>query len=684
MNTRFSFRSAHLCYALLSVFLWLSLPLSATTVTYTADKTTNFSNPERGFYEQIEQKLTSSGTTNLSSSYFTRANAAGRSLILRLYYLDNFRTSALPQAVLNQITSDMALLRTHGMKCILRFAYTASASETASKNQDASPAMWQQHLSQLKPILAANADVIYVVQAGFLGAWGEWYYSSQGVGNAIAGSVKTNLINWLLDAVPQNRFVQLRTPKYKTDYLGDTVALTAATAYTTTSRARLGYHNDAFCNGADNMGTYTNVKTEKSYLARETLFVPNGGETNIESEHAANYKNYGTGAKALSEMQLVHISYLGYEYSEYATDQWKTETNADGESYYDLMARLMGYRFELMDATFPATAVVAGTLPVTIRIQNVGCAPLYNERHAYLVLSSSSNTYTLPLSADPRSWHPGQTVTVSETLSLPSAIVPGTYSLSLSLPDADSRLASNSAFSVRMANQNTWDAATGYNSLNATVQVASSPSPTESYTLSFDDNRPSAWDNRFLLTPSGLSAVSVDAGQPYTIPAAEPSIGEQSAPSYHIYLFTGWNTRKDGTGTTYHAGDVLTPSSDLVLYAQWQGRAFSITYYSDSSQSSVLALSPDSYTFDSEVVFPIPVRSGYEFVAWHSVYGDEVVTSTAGYWGDFELWAEWKSVPSSLQNPEPLPKVARKILRDGTLLIRRNAQLFTLLGQPYE
>ena len=143
-------------------------------------------------------------------------------MLLRLYYLDNFRTKTLPQAVLDEIAADMAKFRTNGFKCILRFAYTAEAYDNASQNQDASPTIWQQHLSQLKSVLQANSDVIYVVQAGFLGAWGEWYYSSQGIGSAIPKDTKHNLITWLLDAVPANRCVQLRTPKFKTDYIGST------------------------------------------------------------------------------------------------------------------------------------------------------------------------------------------------------------------------------------------------------------------------------------------------------------------------------------------------------------------------------------------------------------------------------------------------------------------------------
>lgn len=36
------------------------------------------------------------------------------------------------------------------------------------------------------------------------------------------------------------------------------------------------------------------------------------------------------------------------------------------------------------------------------------------------------------------------------------------------------------------------------------------------------------------------------------------------------FVFAGWNTRADGTGTAYSEGDSLSPQSDLTLYAQWE------------------------------------------------------------------------------------------------------------------
>lgn len=38
------------------------------------------------------------------------------------------------------------------------------------------------------------------------------------------------------------------------------------------------------------------------------------------------------------------------------------------------------------------------------------------------------------------------------------------------------------------------------------------------------------------------------------------------------YRFTGWNTKQDGYGVSYAAGDSITLNSNIILYAQWEER----------------------------------------------------------------------------------------------------------------
>ena len=41
-------------------------------------------------------------------------------------------------------------------------------------------------------------------------------------------------------------------------------------------------------------------------------------------------------------------------------------------------------------------------------------------------------------------------------------------------------------------------------------------------------------------------------------------------PLLESYVFDGWNTSPDGTGTDFAVGSVITPDNNLKLYAKWK------------------------------------------------------------------------------------------------------------------
>jgi hypothetical protein len=75
------------------------------------------------------------------------------------------------------------------------------------------------------------------------------------------------------------------------------------------------------------------------------------------------------------------------------------------------------------------------------------------------------------MNADPRLWLGPNELAITENLTLPANIIPGSYSLYLNLPDAASNLSTRPEYSIRFANLNTWDATTGYNNLNFIMNV---------------------------------------------------------------------------------------------------------------------------------------------------------------------------------------------------------------------
>ena len=87
-------------------------------------------------------------------------------------YLTDFADRPLPAEKLALLQESFDLMRQNGVKALLRFAYEKDyPANTNGPTKD----QILRHIGQLKEIVQKNADVIYVLQAGFIGAWGEWH-----------------------------------------------------------------------------------------------------------------------------------------------------------------------------------------------------------------------------------------------------------------------------------------------------------------------------------------------------------------------------------------------------------------------------------------------------------------------------------------------------------------------------
>lgn len=456
---------------LVLVLLAVKLNGQNTSVSYTASSE-NFANPERGFYHHEETHSTDYDALNQTTlrNYVVNEKI---SLILRLFYLEDFINAPISNTYLNNMQADFNKIRNAGIKCIVRFAYSDDADVA---QRDASKAQILAHIQQLKPVLTANADVISVVQAGFIGSWGEWYYTDHfGMSpTATDYANRKEIIDALLLALPANRMIQIRTPRLKQKTFLTNTALSNTQGFNGTNLARVGHHNDCFLADSSDVGTYSNTTTEYPYLEQETKFTPMGGETCAFNDDRTNC------ATALFEMAKFHWSYMNIDYYPQVISEFSSDNCLD-----DLKKKL-GYRLQLDSATFPNSANSGGALPFSIRLKNVGFASPFNERKAYLVLRSIANDqeYTVQLAADPRLWlNSNNEIVVSENLVLPNNIVPGSYKLFLNLPDASTALSTKPDYSIRMANTNMWEPSSGYNNLNFTLNVTSALAITDNNTL---------------------------------------------------------------------------------------------------------------------------------------------------------------------------------------------------------
>ena len=435
-------------------------PIPGTTsVSYVADSTTIFPNPDRGFY-------TTSTSCTFDLASLKNYRSQNISLVLCEVNLASFVNANISAATLTNFNNAMGLVRQAGMKAIVRFGYSWS---DGARPQDTSKAWMLTHIAQLKPFLQSNGDVISTMQAGFIGIWGEWYYTdyfgNNGVISAAQWKDRQDVLEAVLNALPASRTVQVRTPAIKQRLYGST-PLAANEAFANTFKARLGHHNDCFLASSDDFGTYTNVSADKAYLGKDALFTPQGGETCAVS-------NWSGWVNAEKDMRSLHYSYLNKDYNTLVLNSWG--------SNIDLAKRNLGYRLTLTQGSYSTSAASGGSLALNFSIRNDGYAAPYNQRRVELILrnTSTGSRYPFSLNVDPRRWTPGSTSVVSQNVSL-TGVPAGSYALWLNLPDAAPALAARPDYSIRLANGGgIWDAATGYHNLNHTVSVTGAlPTPT--------------------------------------------------------------------------------------------------------------------------------------------------------------------------------------------------------------
>lgn len=456
--------------------------------TYAADNATNFPNPERGMWMPRYPIEPGTFSPLQKDDLVNNIRLKNYTLVHCRYIISDYRGRDLDARVLDQFRNDLATCREAGVKMVPLFMYN-HGSQYGEGNDDAPKDRILRHLDQLGEVMRDNGDVIAYFGGGFIGQYGEWHSSTNNLlGNCI-GDISAGgkeIINKMFAVLPANRAVVFRLTGQMQSMFG-TEALTASEAFNGTNKARAGFKNHYFMginNDAEGWATVRResngscswdqsaaaIAREKAYVHQQCSYAPAEAESDTDVDPATDPRH--AGYIAIEQMKVQRISTCNPIFNSRILNRWKSD------GVYDEIERNLGYRFQLTAAALPQQAAPGSTAAVSFTVRNTGYAAPYNPHGLELVLRSGSTVRRLALAADPRRWLPENgEITVTENVALPTDLPAGQYELLLNLPDPTASLNTRPEYAIRLANQDTWEAATGYNKLGHTLTVSGATTP---------------------------------------------------------------------------------------------------------------------------------------------------------------------------------------------------------------
>lgn len=392
--------------------------------------------PERGFYKYYS--VNSYGYPeyfDLSrNSDFSKVRSEGFSLISSRISLAEFRGRPLTEVFLAKLQNGFDAVTAAGLKVILRFNYNNSNSA----GPDAPLSIVTEHIRQLSPVLSRNADVIAVLQAGFIGAWGEWHSSTHGLET---NDAMTKVVLELLRSLPQVLSIQIRYPHFKKDVLN---TYNEKLNKNEKMLRRVGFHNDCIL-GADNDLTYPVARVNEltRYVSLESEHVPVGGET------CRNYPPRTNCPSAMTNLRVQHFVYLNADYLPEVIEKWKND------GCYQEIKKQLGYRYIIKTIDAPVSRRIGESIRIEVQVENKGWAiPIKPRPLIIKLIAKSGSSIEKEVIPDMREICAGCTVNKSMEFDTSGQdLLGGPIDLLIYSPDSSPRLRSDSRYMLRFANE---------------------------------------------------------------------------------------------------------------------------------------------------------------------------------------------------------------------------------------
>lgn len=281
-----------------------------------AESDKSIANPDRGFYIQVQ----SSRPDKIPDI------AKEVRIILLAFDIEGCTGEDLPADKLEELEIALHTAKQEHVAVIFRAAYGFCADVKEPEEIE----YMGRHIEQMAEVLNDYQEEILVVQAGMLGAYGEWHSSRylDGTEEEKRESRLYILRSWEAHLKEEIK-VAVRRPRFIREAMAENIL-----------KGRLGIHNDALLSTESDMGTYDEPGMEradelawsKEYLKGQV----NGGE--MPTPGAFNEPE-----NANQEFAQLHISYLNLKYNEEILSRW-SQMRLEGMEAKGYLENHLGYR----------------------------------------------------------------------------------------------------------------------------------------------------------------------------------------------------------------------------------------------------------------------------------------------------------------------------------------------------
>lgn len=388
-------------------------------------------NPDRGFYKALTYVLQPDDTFTGGdiNVWINRAKQTNHSVIqiradiseLSGNVNSSNQDKLVNQTILSNFEYLLSRLEAENMSLILRFSYDYSGLGGRE------PQNWstiQNHIEQFSSVINNHKSIISVIEAGFLGKWGEMHSAGQ----YQSDTYYFKLLDTLMNNLDKSIKINVRKPSFYELYYG-------SLSPSREDRYRIGLFDDSIYGSYTDLGTFSDITREQftDWLNTQAEYTLFGGETSLSSSATQEDEYYSTYESVLPELYKEHLAYLNRDFNSHIIeDKWGNYTydgddEYNGETFYKFIEDHMGYRFVVRNSLISESVAKGDTARFSVSIENTGFGNVIYDYDAYLVLKKDNKYYEASLDYDIRNIKSKNTNTIDMEYSIPSDLADGDY-----------------------------------------------------------------------------------------------------------------------------------------------------------------------------------------------------------------------------------------------------------------